>query len=698
MSNPANVRLPDPHVPATRWRLAAPASRGQLLSVMEEFGVSPMLAQVLHTRGLSRAHLFPARTMTPNPGIFEAARRIVQAIRHEKCIRIHGDYDADGVSATALLVLGLRRLGADIHGFIPHRLKEGYGIHPNQVQAHADACDLMVTVDCGVTNVQEVRALLASGTEVIVTDHHTPGPDFPDCLVVHPHLTDGYDPTIHNLTGAGVAYHLLWAVCAELGESEPLDYAPLATLGTVADVAPLLGENRALVLAGLSLFPETRLPGLRVLLEGKTLKSVSARDVAFILAPRINAAGRLGEADLALELLTTTQPRRAEELAVYLEARNGERRVLQDAMYKQALELVDPSEAAIVVTHPDWHAGVMGIVAAKLLEKFHRPVYIVAQGKGSVRSPTGISAVGGLHHSADLLDRFGGHPAAAGFAMPERNFAALKARLHDYAGQFPRPVPALDLQASLPAWAAKAPLWEEMEGLEPYGEGFPEPLWHLSGELEQARVVGKTASTLQFSLGGVRGVKYQETAVEGGVRDLAARVQYSEFRGVGRVELMLDGLRPQAPLELAGEAGLPPAASHARLPPKEAMGHLRAGACAYATGAVAAYLQDNIPGVRLLESGQKLSGEVVLYGLPPEADLKTWTASGRVSFAWGPKTLSELESSFTGRERGAEAKTDAYRQFQWAQLYRHLQGESWGRAVDAMLGTEVGVELAGVAD
>jgi single-stranded-DNA-specific exonuclease len=696
--SPPNVRLSDAQVPAPRWQLAAPASREQLLAVMEEFGVSPMLAQVLHTRGLSRSHLFPARTLTPNPGIFEAARRIVQAIRHEKCIRIHGDYDADGVSATALLVLGLRRLGADIHGFIPHRLKEGYGIHPDRVQAHADACDLLVTVDCGVTNVAEIRALLAAGTEVIVTDHHMPGPDFPDCLVVHPHLTDDYDPTIHNLTGAGVAYHLLWAVCTELGESEPLEYAPLATLGTVADVAPLLGENRALVLAGLSLFPETTLPGLKVLLEGKTLKTVTARDVAFILAPRINAAGRLGEADLALELLTTVQPRRAEELAVYLEARNGERRVLQDAMYRQALELVDPAHPAIVVTHPDWHPGVMGIVAAKLLEKFHKPVYIVAQGKGSVRSTPGISAVGGLKYAADLLDRFGGHPAAAGFAFQDGKFSALQTRLHEYASGFPRPVPTLGLQASLPTWAAATPLWEEMEGLEPYGEGFPAPLWHLSGELQQARVVGKNANTLQFSLAGVRGVKYQETAVEGGARDLAARVQYSEFRGVGRVELMLDGLRSEAPLELAGEQRFGRQAAYPRLQPKVAMGHLRAGACAYATGAVAAYLQDNIPGVRLLESGQSLSGEVVLYALPPESDLNAWSASGRVSFAWGPKTLSELEGSFTGRERGAEAKADAYRCFQWAQLYRHLQGDGWGRAVDAMLGVEAGVELAGVAD
>ncbi|WP_188960927.1 single-stranded-DNA-specific exonuclease RecJ [Deinococcus aquiradiocola] len=662
---------------------------------MDEFGVSPMLAQVLHTRGLTRAHLFPQRHLTPNPGIREAARRLVQAIRHEKKIRIHGDYDADGVTATALLVLGLERLGADVHGFIPHRLKEGYGLHPSRVAEHAERCDLLVTVDCGVTNNAEVAALLAAGVEVIVTDHHSPGPDFPDCLVVHPHLTPNYDPGVHNLTGAGVAYHLLWAVREELGEPEPLEYAPLATLGTVADVAPLTGENRALVLAGLNLFPETTLPGLRVLMDGKALKTITARDVAFILAPRINAAGRLGEADIALDLLTTQNARRAEELAVYLETRNGERRVLQDSMYRQALELVDPSDPAIVVTHPDWHAGVMGIVAAKLLERFHLPVYIVAQGKGSVRSTPGISAVGGLRHSADLLDRFGGHPAAAGFALQEGRYAALRERLHGYARQFPRPTPTLALHGALPAHAVGRPLWDELEGLEPFGEGFPEPVWHLSGELDSPRIVGKTGTTLQFSLGGVKGVKYQEPQVGAGPRDLAARVQRSEFRGVSRVELMLDGLRAEGRLHLTGDAG---GVAHARLKPLEAMQHLRAGASAYATGAVAAYLGDNIPGVRLLNPGEALSGEVVLYALPPEDDLAGWAASGRVSFAWGPKTLTELEAGFTGRERGQDAQLGAYRRWQWAHAYRHLDNEGWSRAVNALLGLQATPELAGVAD
>ena len=267
--------------------------------------------------------------------MLEAAERTVRAIKAGKRIRIHGDYDADGVSATAILVWGLREVGANVHGFIPHRLNEGYGVHPDRVAEHAEAADLLITVDCGVTNLEEIRSLLAGGVEVIVTDHHSPGPDFPTALVVHPKLTRDYDPAIHNLTGAGVAYHLLWAVYQELGLPAPIHLTPLATLGTVADVAPLVGENRALVVAGLSEFERTELPGVRALMNGK--KTVTARDVGFVLAPRINAAGRMGEADVALALLTTTHKPEAEKLSTYLEIKNGERRVLQDRMFKEAL-------------------------------------------------------------------------------------------------------------------------------------------------------------------------------------------------------------------------------------------------------------------------------------------------------------------------------------------------------------------------
>lgn len=694
-----------PAVPPARWLLAPPASREELLAVMRQWRVSPPLAQVLHGRGLTPALLDPPLALTPNPALREAARRIVQAVGHKKRIRIHGDYDADGVSATAVLVLGLRALGADVHGFIPHRLNEGYGVHPDKVTEHAENCDLLVTVDCGVSNVDEVAALLALGTEVIVTDHHTPGDNFPAALVVHPSLTDGYDPALHNLTGAGVAYHLLWAIHAELGLDEPRALSALATLGTVADVAPLIGENRALVRAGLEALGGTELPGLRALLDSGRVRRPTARDVAFVIAPRINAAGRLGEADIALELLTTPSRHDAGRLAEYLETRNGERRKLQDEMFAQALQIADPAEPALVVTHPDWHAGVMGIVASKLVETYHKPVFIVAQGKGSVRSTPGISAVEGLRYSEDLLKRYGGHTGAAGFSLDEAQFGAFRERIHTYVRQFPPPVPRVRLDAALPTLGATHELVDGASAFEPFGEGHAPPLWHVRDLLSDTRLVGKRGDSLQFRVGALRGIKYGEHDAAPGERDLATGLVLSEWRGQTRLEYHAQALR--VPADVALDLSVPDGLDLPRLNPRDAMQRLSAGASAYATPAVAAYLRDNVPGLRLIGAGEPWTGgELILYALPEEEDLRRWLRTGgAVAFALGPKTLSELEGALTrhhlsappmnpldaatGDEAHMTRAADAYRRWQWAHHHRTLDDAGWTASVYAMLGLAV---------
>ncbi len=705
--------------PPARWVLAAPAPKADLLRIMADFEVSPPLAQVIHARGLTRDLLTPALTLTPNPGLREAARRLVAAIKGNKKIRIHGDYDADGVTATSVLVLGLRELGANVHGFIPHRLNEGYGVHPDKVAEHADSCEVLVTVDCGVTNLAEVRALLALGVEVIVTDHHSPGPDFPECLVVHPKLTSEYDPARHNLTGAGVAYHLLWAAREELKLPPPTNYADLATIGIVADVAPLIGENRALVMAGLVQLGQSVHPGVQALMGSGQLGvgqrgHVSARDVAFILAPRLNAAGRLGEADLALELLTTGNSRRAQELALYLETRNAERRSIQDRMFKEALEIADPTEPAIVVTHPDWHAGVMGIVASKLLETYYKPVYIVTQGKGSVRSTPGISAVGGLEHAREHLRRFGGHPGAAGFAIEDAQLPAFRDKLHEYARTFAVPVPRYRLDAALPVGAAVMSLAREIEAFEPYGEGHASPLWWLRGELTETRLVGKSGESLQFKFGGTKGIKHGEQGLPHGEQDLAATLGRNRFKGREYLEFTGQALRPGAHLELEGEGEAPPLP---RLTPQEAIQAVRAGAAAYAEGAVAAYLEGNVAGAQFLSANDRATGEVVLFALPPEKVLRAWLNTARVGFAWGPKTLNSLEGHYGFHREGLslqadarvlgelgvasaleigpqdvwrspslrEAAAEAYRRWLWAQLYVGLSDADWSRAARLML-------------
>lgn len=690
--------------PTERWVLARPVTRDDLLSAMRQWRVAPPLAQVLAGRRLTAELLRPELTLTPNSALREAAKRIVQGIRQDQRIRIHGDYDADGVTATSILVLGLRAAGADVHGFIPHRLNEGYGIHLDRVPEHVRACDLLVTVDCGVTNLEEVKALLAAGKEVIVTDHHAPGPDFPKCLVVHPHLTENFDESRHNLTGAGVAYHLLWAVHDELGLPEPRALTALACLGTVADVAPLVGENRALVMAGLEELTRTELPGLKALKEGHRLNRVTARDVAFILAPRINAAGRMGEADRALELLTSENMHDAQGLATYLETRNQERRTLQDDMFRQALELADPNDPALVITHPDWHAGVMGIVASKLVETFYKPVYIVAQGKGSVRSTPGISAVQGLRNSEDLLKKFGGHPGAAGFSLDETNLPAFRERIHEYARQFPVPVPTIRLDAPLPPLGATAELVAQADAFEPFGEGMRPPLWHVRGPLTEPRLVGKNRNSLQFRLGSLKGVKYSETNDTPGERDLGTHLNLNEWRGRVNLELHAQAIRAPETVELDG-AELLNLTDMPRLNPKEAMSRLSIGAAAYAENGVVDFLRDNVPGVQLLQTGQELYGQdIILYALPPEEDLRRWLQSGRVAFAFGPKTLAELEGSLTlyhltappenpladalKDDERLERAADAYRRWQWAHHYRVLNDAGWTASVYAMLGIE----------
>ena len=547
----------EPTLPETRWavRLAAPPHAVEML--VRELSLPPLLASILWARGVDIEALKPPLELTRIPELMQAAERLQDALTNKKRILIHGDYDADGISGTAVLTLGLRALGGNVTPFIPNRLGEGYGVHPDKVAEHAANADLFVTVDCGISNRAEVHALQALGTEVIVTDHHHPGQVLPDCLTVHPSLSPYAQKGLPELTGAGVAYHLLWALHEQLGLGPPTEYSDLATLGTIADVAPLMGENRALVNAGLKQLTQSRWPGLRTMIK-RTLthgKEVTARDVAFVLAPRLNAAGRLGEADLGLELLTTASERRALELASYLDVRNADRRKEQDKMLEEALELVDPAAPALVLEAKGWHPGVMGIVASKLLDRFYKPVYIVAGGKGSVRSTPGISAVGGLERAHDLLERFGGHSQAAGFSLRDGQLSAFRERICDYAAEHPTPQPQLLADALLSADEIEDDLYKAVGRLEPYGTGHPAPLFALSGTLETARGVGAGGKHLNLRLGGVRGMAWNQgeatdTLRAAGRVDAAVSLKENTWQNKTTLEFLADGVRASRPLEL----------------------------------------------------------------------------------------------------------------------------------------------------
>ena len=267
-----------------RWALRALAPPAVVREIARALSLPPLLASVLYARGFGAdipGALEPPLALTQIPDLGAAAERLEHALRSRRRILVHGDYDADGISGTAVLTLGLRALGGDVTPYIPNRLEDGYGIHPARVTAHAERAQLFLTVDCGIGNLREIAALQAAGVEVIVTDHHQPGPELPECLIVHPKLSPLARRGLPELTGAGVAFHLLWALHERLGLEPPFDYADLATLGVIADVAPLLGENRALVQLGLSRMADTKWPGLRAAMRQSRLKGPpSARDVA----------------------------------------------------------------------------------------------------------------------------------------------------------------------------------------------------------------------------------------------------------------------------------------------------------------------------------------------------------------------------------------------------------------------------------
>jgi len=460
-----------------RWRLLSLPPLPEWREVMEAFGVGPEAALALWHRGVRRKEdLDPPLRLLPLKGLEEAVDLLLKAIREGKRIRVHGDYDADGLTGTAILVRGLTALGARVHPFIPHRLEEGYGVLMERVPEHLEAAEVFLTVDCGIANHAELKELVENGVEVLVTDHHTPKEAPPPGVVLHPAYTPGLG---EHPTGAGVAFLLLFALHERLGLPPPLEYADLAALGTIADVAPLWGWNRALAKEGLARMATSAWVGLRLLAQAVGYTG-RADEVAFRIAPRINAASRLGEAEKALKLLLTDSEEEARALVEELNRLNARRQTLEEAMLRRLLPQVDPEERAIVLRDEEGHPGVMGIVASRILEATLRPVFLVAQGKGTVRSLAPISAVEALKSVEDLLKRFGGHKEAAGFAMDEARFPELKRRLLEYAARFPEPELEVPLLAPLPAPGLLAQVYRELELLKPYGAGNPEPLFLLT--------------------------------------------------------------------------------------------------------------------------------------------------------------------------------------------------------------------------
>ncbi len=435
----------------------------------------------------------------------KAADRLVQAVRHHEPIAIYGDYDADGITATSILLLGLRALGADVSFYIPSRFTEGYGLNDAALQRLAAAGrHLVVAVDCGVTAIAEIAHAQQRGQDLIVVDHHEPGRALPPAAaVIDPKRTD-VEPSFREYAAAGLAFQLLRAVRRRADQQEmPGEVLDLAALGTIADVVPLVEDNRIIARWGLQRMATQPRIGLAALIKVAGLTGgITARQVGFTIAPRINAAGRLGDAAVGVRLLTTDDPAEAEGLAIQLDAENRQRRELCDQILAQAVEDVESRRlqdgSAIVLGNESWHPGVIGIVASQLVERYYRPVVLMAvdrgTAKGSARSIERFHLVDALAQCADLLDRFGGHAMAAGLTMPAERIPEFSHRFNEIASAQLTPadlVPALRVDAETPLPAVTETLATQLERLAPFGMGNAQPVLATRGlTAVTTRVIG----------------------------------------------------------------------------------------------------------------------------------------------------------------------------------------------------------------
>ncbi len=496
-------------LPAVRWKGAPPVGdAGGVAAFARASGLSEVTSRILWGRGVrspeaARSFLQPRLDglLDPNGilGMSRAVGRIHAAVRAGEPIWIYGDYDVDGSTATALLVNFFRAAGIPIRAYIPHRVNEGYGLNVEALQTiAAEGGKVVVTVDNGISAFKEAEAAKALGIDLIVTDHHEPHETLPDAFAIVNPKQPGCAYTEKGLAGVGLAFKLAWGVAQGLsGEkkvSPPLrefllDALGFVALGTIADMAPLLGENRILTSFGLLAIEKSKHPGLRALRDVCRFRSdrMTARDVSFGIAPRINAGGRIGKPDLGLKLLTTTSEAEAVEIAGLLDKQNRERQKIERAIVDEAMDRIGregTDRRAIVVADEKWHVGVVGIVAARIVDRFHRPAVVIGwspdgTGKGSGRSIDGFHLVDALKACADDLVTYGGHAKAAGVSLKRDRFDAFSGRLDAVAREWLKPedfVPSVTVELSADFSALTPAVVDEVNRMAPFGIGNPRPV------------------------------------------------------------------------------------------------------------------------------------------------------------------------------------------------------------------------------
>jgi single-stranded-DNA-specific exonuclease len=578
-----------------KWRIV-PHDAGRVQHLIRSSGLPPVVAQLLVSRGVydsAAADSFLSTKLTglrePQalPGVPQATERIVAAIKDRTPIVVYGDYDCDGMTGTAILYNGLKLLGADVSYHVPNRLEDGYGLNRETIRRLAERGKRMIiSVDCGITSLACAELCRELGVQLVITDHHTLDESLPEAdAIVHPRLPGSSYP-FGELCGAGVAFKLAWSLCQEIcgakKVSEPLrrylmQSLSLAAIGTVADVVPLIDENRILVAHGLKMLaaePNVGLSELMRLTKLDAASTLNTESIAFTLAPRLNASGRLGQAQLGVELLTTTSAERAEALADYIEQLNKTRdslqRSVQLAAQKQIKERFDPErDPALVVAGVGWHQGVIGIVAGRLSDRYAKPVIVVSMDASGKSEAVGSGRVGGtsinLHQALaeceHRLIRFGGHQAAAGLTVDERQLDAFREDFCEAVSQ-QRENGAVDAEIVIDAEAPFGQLnlntVKQIETMEPFGAGNPRPTLFCENVTlaEPARRIGSGDRHLSVRLdqGGktVRGVAFgagdwcEPLNEHRGPIQIAYRPVINEFGGYRRVEVHLVDWRPVA--------------------------------------------------------------------------------------------------------------------------------------------------------
>ncbi len=544
-------------------------------------GYGPLAAMVLAARGFADPQQVNAYLDCTSPLLDPflmtdmqlAVGRIALAMTRGEKIAVFGDYDVDGITSTCLLTDFLRRSGADCTPYIPGRLEEGYGLNPIAIrQLAGQGITLIVTVDCGITAVEEARLCRELGVDLVITDHHECKEVLPEAIaVLDPHRPDGGYPH-KELSGVGVAFKLAAALSGNQ-EQTLAEYADMVCLGTVADVMPMHGENRTFVARGLELLQKTRRPGIAALMQhsGCDPQTVSASAVGYMLAPRINAAGRMGQIDLAVELFLTEDPARGDLLAQSLCELNRQRQAVESEIYRQAVEMLPEGRVpeAIVLADDSWHQGVVGIVASRIAEEFCCPTFLICldgeHGKASSRSYGGFNLFASLTELSDLLESYGGHELAAGFTIHREQIAAFRQKICDlarayYTGDGPRT--QLDADCAIPPELMTVPNIDSLNCLEPCGNGCPKPVLVMERlTVERTSQVGG-GRHMRLNLRGGRhlfsAIYFSATPETASIRqgdlvDVIFTPQINEFRGERTAQMNIMDIRPSCKAPCSGQ-------------------------------------------------------------------------------------------------------------------------------------------------